>query len=266
MATELVREAILGRRRSLLWWSVGLVALVVLTVAFFPSVRDSTALNSYAEDLPEAMRGLFTGGETDLVSGPGYLNSQLFALMAPLLVVIFAIGYGASAVAGEEEKGMLELVLAQPVSRAKLVWARFAALAALVAGISIALLVAVAVSSAVVDIEVGLDKLVAATGGVALLGLLYGSVAIAAGSVWPGRGRAIAVASAVAVAAWMLDGLGQAVDWLDPWRPLSPVYQVISSNPLREGVPWDGWLILTAASLALIAIAALGLGRRDVEQ
>ena len=42
-------ETLRERRRSLLWWSLGLVALVALNVAFYPSVRDDTALNDYVQ-------------------------------------------------------------------------------------------------------------------------------------------------------------------------------------------------------------------------
>lgn len=34
-----------------------------------------------------------------------------------------------------------------------------------------------------------------------------------------------------AVLAWLLDGLGQAVDALDPWRPLSPYDQALGQKP-----------------------------------
>jgi ABC-2 type transport system permease protein len=66
--------------------------------------------------------------------------------------------------------------------------------------------------------------------------------------------------------AWLLDGLGQAVDVLDAWRPLSPYYQAIGRNPLREGAPWSGWGALAAATALLAAVAAAGLERRDLRQ
>lgn len=49
------------------------------------------------------------------LSPEGYLNGQYFNLLAPLLLLIFAIGFGARTLAGEEREGTLELVLATPV-------------------------------------------------------------------------------------------------------------------------------------------------------
>ena len=264
MGTEVFSHAVAERRRALLWWGLGIVALVALTVAFYPSVRDSSGLSGYSEDLPEALRALFAGGELDLVSPAGYLNSQVYALMAPLVLLVFSIGAGADAVAGEEERGALDLLLAQPVTRARLVAQRFAALVLTVAFLSVVLLAAVAVGAWMVDLGIGAGGLLAATGGAMLLAILFGALALAAGSARPGRGRAIAVAATLAAAAWILDGLAQAVEALEPWRPLSPYYHALGKDPLRDGAPWGSWALLAVATALLAGAAVAGLGRRDV--
>jgi beta-exotoxin I transport system permease protein len=135
-----------------------------------------------------------------------------------------------------------------------------------VAALALVLLVATWLGSLAVGLDIGFGRLVSGSVSVALLALLFGTLALAVGSVWPGRGRAIAAAAGVAVAAWLLDGLGQAVDLLDSWRPLSPYYQAIGKNPLREGALWSSWAILAAATAALAAVAAYGLERRDLQQ
>lgn len=266
MPTEVLLEALRERRRSLLWWALGLAALIALNVAFYPSVRDDPALSDYAKDLPESVRALFVGGELDLASPTGYLNSQIYALMAPLLLLIFTIGAGAAAVAGEEERGTLDLLLAHPLRRRDYVVQRFLALAALVAALTIVLLVTVALGSWLVDLEIGFDRLLAASVSVGLLALLFGAIALAVGAIAPGRARAIAVAAGVAVVAWIFDGLAQAVDALEAWRPLAPYYHALGQNPLREGASWGGWAILAAATVVFVVSAVVGLERRDVRQ
>jgi len=266
MPVEVTLEAFRERRRSLVWWTVGLTATIALTIAFYPSLADDQALSDYAKDLPESLRALFVGGELDIASPAGFLNSQVFALTAPMLLLIFAIGAGSGAVAGEEERGTLDLLLAHPLRRRDYVVGRFAALAGLVGGLSAVVLVAVALCSRIVDLEIGFGPLVAASVSVGLLALLFGTVALAVGSLRPGRAQAIAVGAGLAVAAWLLDGLAQVVDVLEPFRPLSPYYQTLGRNPLRDGVPWTGWAIVTIVTLLLVAVGAAGLERRDVRQ
>jgi ABC-2 type transport system permease protein len=266
MGTEVLRETLLDRRRSLIWWSVGIVALIAINLAFYPSIRDSAGLSNYAKDLPESMRAMFIGGELDLASPVGYLNSQVFALVVPGLFLIFSIGAGARAVAGEEERGTLDLILAQPISRGDYLIQRYLALLAQIAGLALVVLAAVIASDALVDLEMGVDKLVAATGGAALLGSLFAAVSMAMGAAVPGRGRAIAIGAGLATAAWLLDGLSQSVSSLEPFRPLSPFYQAVGHSPLREGVPWGAWALLAGASAVVVYLAARALNRRDIRQ
>src|SRR6185503_3983393 len=174
MGTEVLVESLRERKRSLVWWTLGIVALIAVTVAFYPSIRDDSSLSTYGEDLPEGLRALFAGGELDIASPTGYLNSQIYALTAPLLLLVFSIGAGAGAVAGEEERGTLDLLLAHPVRRRGYVIQRFASLVALVAALAAVLLATVALGSLLVDLSIGFDKLLAATASVALLSVFFG--------------------------------------------------------------------------------------------
>jgi beta-exotoxin I transport system permease protein len=84
------------------------------------------------------------------------------------------------------------------------------------------LLATVAVGSLLVDLEIGFGRMIAACVSVGLLASLFGMVALAGGAVRPGRAQAISLAAGLAVASWLLDGFGQSVDALEPFRPLSP--------------------------------------------
>ena len=266
MGAEIALEILRERRRSLIWWSVGIAAMVVVNLIFYPSIRDSSELSNYSKDLPEAMRALFVGGETDLTSPVGFLNSQIFALLAPLLFAVFAIGWGGAAMAGDEERGTLDYLLALPVSRGAVVVQRFGAMAATVWALSVVLLAAVLLGSLLVDLEVELVGVLAATISTGLLALLFGTVGLSTGCLAPGRGRAIAVAAGFATVSWMLDGLAQAVSSLEPLRPISPYYQAFGQSPLADGPAFTGWASLVAATAVLVGVGVVGLRRRDVLQ
>ena len=107
-------------RRGFAWWCVGLIGLVSMMIAVYPTVRDNPSLNKLVQDYPEALKAFIAfGGSLDYVSGAGYLGSELFSFMIPLLFLVAAIGNGAGSLAGEEERGTLEFLLAHPVSRTR---------------------------------------------------------------------------------------------------------------------------------------------------
>ena len=114
------RRAFADRRWTIIGWAVGLTILVIVQIAVYPTIRDQPGLSDIWRNAPDAVKALFGfGGEFDLSSGPGYLRAEIFGFTLPLLFLIYAMGAGAGAIAGDEEHGTLGLVLAQPVQRSR---------------------------------------------------------------------------------------------------------------------------------------------------
>lgn len=79
---------------------------------------------------------------------------------------------GAEAIAGEEERGTLDLLLAQPVPRRRLALDTFAAVASLIAAPGLILWLAVWIGAWLVDLPIGGGRLAAATIAAALQAIL----------------------------------------------------------------------------------------------
>ena len=111
-------RALFDQRRSIGWWAVGISGFVVLLVLYWPSIRNQGEdLQRIVDSMPAAMKA-FSGDLSAFTSAPGYLQGELFALALPILLVVYAIGRGSDAIAGEEERGHLEMTLAEPISPA----------------------------------------------------------------------------------------------------------------------------------------------------
>ena len=262
VALRMIRDA----RRSLAWWTVGVVALVWVNVIFYPSVRDSPEIEGFVEDSPELMRALLGGRESlDILSPAGYLDAQVFALLVPLLLLIFAIGHGAGAIAGEEERGTLELLLANPVGRHRLVAEKLLGLLGLVALFAAVTWLSSWTSGLAVDLGVSAGRMLAATLAAGLLGGLFGVLALLTGAATGRRGPAIGVPAALAVAAYLLMALAPLADWLEPWRVLSPFYYYASYDRLVDGMDWGAAGVLALVTAVLAGAAVLAFERRDLK-
>lgn len=80
------------RRRAFLWWSLGVVLTVGLTVAVWPSVRAQAQLEELMRDLPPAVQALFGAQEGIPFTSPaGYLHGRLFSSLLPVLLLVFGI-------------------------------------------------------------------------------------------------------------------------------------------------------------------------------
>lgn len=250
-------------RRGLIGWGVGIVALVALMLAYYPTVRDSPELNRFARNLPEGVKALIGGGQ-DYTSPAGYLNGELFAFMVPLIVLIYAVTLGSRAVAGEEDRKTIDLLLANPISRTRVVLEKAAAAGGAVIALGVVLAVSLIVGADRIGMRISSGHLAATGLSVVLLGLLFGALALALSCATGARGPTRGIATALAVAAYFLNSLAPLVSSLEPYRKLSPFYWYAGHDPLRDGLSVAHAATLAGVTLLLVAAAVVAFNRRDL--
>jgi ABC-2 type transport system permease protein len=261
----MVRMGLWQRRWFILWWSLGITAFVVLNLSFYPSFKDrAVQLNESFANLPEGVVDLFSD-TGDFLSPVGYLSSQIYYLLLPLLFSVAAIGLGGSLLAREERQGTLELLLARPVSRTKLLLAKM--LCGLISMLLIGAVVTLAAALLIKTLDFGVSmRFVALTTIVALLlSLVFGALAFALTAM--GRMARIAslgVASLVGFAGYLLTSLSGTIHWLEWPARLLPYYYYHPSGILQGRPNWPGIIGLAAALLVLAVIAWAGFRRRDI--
>jgi len=264
MLRSVFEKTLRDGQRGFIWWSVGLAGLVAMMIAVYPSVRDNPSLDKLLESYPEALRGMVGfGGELDYASGAGYLGIELFSFMVPLLLIIAAIAAGAAAVAGEEERGTLDLLLSTPVSRRRLVLEKLAALTVELVALGAVLWLSLVVGTRAGGMDVGAGNLGAATASAVLLAIGFGAVALFVGTLTGHRSRAIAVAAAGAVAAYLVDSLASLSRVLETLQTASPFYHYAASDPLRHGLQPEHVAPLLALIVAAALLSLLAVERRD---
>lgn len=257
MIAELLRHEV--RRRA-----VGAGVLAVILGAFGAlALAIAEALGGFIEEMTANFPDVLTALVGSNVPG-GYVVGEMFNLVFPIAVVVFAIIGGAGALAGEERDGTMAILSAQPVTRARLLWTK-------AAGVALALVVVVSVNWVVMAIFIAADAteltLVGLTGGtihLLFLGLAFGAVAFAgaAATGLPALGSGVAGGIAVAayLAATMLPLAG-----LEAWAKVSPWYYYLAdSDPLRYGINLADLGIFTAIAAVVMAVAAGAFPRRDL--
>ncbi len=264
MLRNVFLKTLRDQRRSLLWWGIGLVALTSLTVAFYPVFSDAPEFDELFEQMPEALSRMFAGEFTDLTSPEGFLNSQLFFFVVPLMFVIFAVLGGSGAIAGEEAAGTLSLLLTSPMPRWRVVVHKFGAVAAATLILALLLWVGLTAGALAVGMDISLARLAAASLSTALLGIAFGTFALALGCITGARGLSAGAASAVAIAAYFLNALAPLSDALTPLQKLSPFYYFIGADPLANGLSLLHVAVLLGLTAAALGVALVAFERRDL--
>ena len=120
MLNNVFLKTLRDHRKSFFFWAIGTSALTILTILFYPMVSDVPELSEIFDE-ESAVAMLFAGGFTDMTSPEGFLNSQLFAMLIPLLLIIFSISRCSDAIATEEDRGTLDVLLSYPISRLRVI-------------------------------------------------------------------------------------------------------------------------------------------------
>jgi len=241
------------------------VAYAFVIAAIFPSIEGSPSISDLLESYPEAVKSLFgLAGGVDIGTGAGFVDAELFSFMLPLLAIALAIGSGARTLAGEEDAGRLELVLAYPIARRAAVLQKGTAVGLEVFGFCAVAFASLALASPTFDLGLSFERLAGAMVGIGLLALLHGWLALAIGAAWPSRAAAIGIPAALAAAAYLVGGLHGLAGWLDPLRFASSFWW-IGQSPLSNGVEWWRFLVVAGVAAAILLVASRLIERRDLE-
>ena len=254
MSLAVYTKSLSDSRRGLTGWTVGTAAVAMVYASTYPSQKENTA------SLPEAMRETLHIDAT----AAGYLQASVFGLILPLLALIYGAATGSRATAGDEESGQLDLLLAHPVTRTRLVLQRFGALITGAAAISLLVwlaLLAIRDSAQLASVTPG--ELFAQCVNLALLAIVFGALATGLGAA---LGRRVVVLTATAV----IGVLGYAAhtfaaqlgaDWL---AYLSPFHYYIGSEPLKSGFQGADATVLAVVAATFVAAGTTRFNRRDV--
>jgi ABC-2 type transport system permease protein len=250
-------KALRDERRGLIGWTIGMVVFGAYLLAVFPTIHGNADMKKLLESYPEAMRKMFS--LRDFTTGSGFLQTEMFSFLVPLLLMLVAVLWGSDATSGEEDRRTIDLLLANPVERWRVVAEKFAGLA-----VGLAVFVAVLVGGAAVGLGVAIARLVAAVLAAYLFALAFGALALAIGAATGRRGLARGISAAVGVASYLVSGLAGLASWLRPVRPASLFYQTLGREPLFTGFAPLRSLLVVGVVVVFVAAAAWAFERRDL--
>jgi len=257
MSVSTLRLSLRLRAPTVAAAAFGLIAMIVMVGALFPAVGDSFG----KLDLPEGVGNLLGGA--DYGSIRGFLNAEVTSILGPLVVAAVAITSAAS-VAGEEEAGILTLVLAHPLTRTRFLLARAAAVAVATSVMGGAAFAGLVVGVALAGGGIGIGDLAAEAVHLAFLGFVLGAVALALGGTTGRRSVAVGGAAGFAVLTFLINSFAPLVHVIAWLRYLSPFYYYSGSDPLTNGIDVGDLLILGATAVVFTGLAVAAFRNRDV--
>src|ERR1035437_7849872 len=100
MHADVFRRELADHWRALFAWSAGAVLLSAVYIFFYPSIHTSGAgIQQLLDSMPAALRNAFLGSGVSYLSPSGYLGTELFGFLVPVLLLVMGVLAGGRALA-----------------------------------------------------------------------------------------------------------------------------------------------------------------------
>lgn len=262
MSGAQLRRSLVDLRWTVVWYSGGIVVYALIIAAFWPAMqKNANVFQQYLEQFPEAFMKAF--GIDEMMTFAGFLGGEMVNFMWPLVITIFLVMAASAAVAGEIDRGTVELWLSAPVARWKLL-----------AGKLLAILVGSAVIVGATVGSLSLSALVAnetlSVSGLAWTGAVLLAFCVAVGgysallsSLLSSRGMAAGAAAGITLASYLAGVIGllsKDVEWLKYVAITSAFHpqQALIDKPAANEI-----LILFAIGIVSAVASLVVFQRRD---
>jgi ABC-2 type transport system permease protein len=254
-------------------WRWQRVRLLVIAVAalgwgslfpiFYSAFSDALRGLANSGTIPKE---LFNFGSGSLFSLPGSLTLGLQHPLTLAMLGIFAVGATASAVAGERQRGTLEVLLARPISRRTLYVTVAVALLVVIAVVLAAILVGMAIGAATQglldEIDLGQLPLVFANG--LLLWGAFAAFGLAASVSFDRTGPALGLTMAYILVNYFLEILGSLLADVAWTQKYSLFHHFQPGQILTGKTDWLDFVILGISVVVPVVYALIVFPRRDL--
>jgi ABC-2 type transport system permease protein len=171
-----------------------------------------------------------------------------------LIIGIFAIGVCVNLIVGDEEKGLLDLVLAHPISRTRLYWGRLLAFLTMIAAILFISWLSLVIPSSVYGFNLTPIEFLRPFLSLFAISMFFSTFALLLSLILPSTRLAGMFSGALMILNFLLIGLSGINPDLEPFMKFTPMYYYQGGYAIK-GLEWGWffWLLIMALGFALLA-------------
>lgn len=265
---KIIWQTIKDRKLSLIIYSLSMVAFTEIYVALFPTFSSRQAefdklLQLYPEQMFKAL-GMEKANFT-MTQVESFLATEQYSLIWPIIVIIMAISFASGQIAAEIEKGTIETLLSQPISRIKLYFSKyFSGVIYLITFtlVSVYGLIPLALLHDVSYKMANLNK-------IAVLGFVFAlavyGISMLASSIFSEKGKANFTVGGILIVMYVLNIISAFKDNLKDLKYISLFhYYDYSAALVKNTIEAKSiWVLLEVAVITTL-LGALWFSRRDV--
>jgi ABC-2 type transport system permease protein len=260
---RLLLQELRFRRGAIIGWGLGLCFFPVVYVGLYPSFAEQMSTFQEMMDL-----AIYQALGISMASFEGYMASTVTNLI-PVILAIYAVMNGTGTLAGEEDSGRLEMVVALPIPRWQIVAVKAVAL-----GVTLLLILAISAGGAAltlltilgqVETNVTVADVFLALLSAWPLAMAFGMISLFLGAFCPSRRVAAMLATIVVIASYLGSNLTGMITSLQSIEKLFLFhFYEATAGALENGQQLSNVLVLLSVALAAFGIAVFFFQKRNL--
>jgi len=263
--SSLLRFQLRSKRRSIIYFTIGMFLWGFMITALYPAVSDVEAFSEYWTQFPDTLKNLFGGHDINILKPEGYITLEYYQLFLPIILAAFALGFAAFCVVKARENGTMEILLTHPIERWKYALTSFFSMSIGLAILSVVGIGSVMLTSVIFGIDItylGQLKLIVM---VYAFILTLGGIGLFASCSLNKSGQVYAVGITVLAVSYLVNFLSnnwsffKAIDHAFLYHYFDP-FGVMT----EAGFQWTSLIYYVALIVLFVFLSAYTLQRRDI--
>lgn len=265
MSFNIIMKNIHDRRVSLVIYAAAVAAYGLMMIAIWPSLsKDISSLEQLWEQYPEGLKEIF-GASIPFTNFDGFLTLEYFSIIWIIIAFALSAGVATGSLAGEIDKGTMELLLSQPVSRRAVVTGAMAFHALALIAVIAATMIPIILGAMAIGADLNRTGILALSVLLFLFTMSLASLGFMFSAWYSERGKALFTVVGILIFSYALDILAKFSDFIDNFHFLS-LFKYYQPYPYisNASIDWGSLAVYAGISVIASIIAIWHFERRDI--
>lgn len=257
------RRALRDARVGIAGWGLMLGFFGFLVIAMFPQIEG--LLEAFGPLLDSPVIKPLVGDVEQFATLEAFLGLKLFSML-PLMIGVYVVLFALGIVAGEEERGTLDILLSTPASRWQIVAEKFGAMIVAVTGMLVLMLLGMLLGAATLpDFPLTFGQLVESLVNVLPITIFIGAFTLLLSTILRSRNTAGAIAAGVVFGSYFVTTLAEMAGGVIEQIKYLSFYQYYNGGTIfLDGIHWPSFGVMLLLGAVCFAGSLFFFQRRDL--
>lgn len=263
----LILKTIEKNYKKILVYALISVFFIWIYIAMFPQLQESAEeVMALIDSFPEGIMQAFgVNSELAFATLEGFMATEYFSILWPIIILIFVIGLGSDAIASEIDSGSIFVLLSQPMTRIKIFLSKFISHTLLITVLCLFSVLMIIPIAIIYDIEYVLNSYLLMTLFCFLFAMSIYSFTLMLSTFFSTRGKASAISSGLLIIMYALYILSHLQESVENVKYLSIFHYFDFQEVMMESnIPSTSLILFASLIIISFTIGMIRFNRRDI--